>query len=113
MGFGDLNINIHGYRATLCDTLAKLFEETYPDILNELAKIPPLAADDERKFKIHANVCFDGTNAPVKSDKGASRLPVANWLRGTVCLVAVQVCTKIFFFIKLSFRFFSLLGSLH
>ena len=24
MGFGDLNVNVHGYRATLCDTLAKL-----------------------------------------------------------------------------------------
>ena len=91
LSFGDLNVNVHGFRATLYDTIAKLLEETYPDILKELEKNPGALADQERKMVAHIKVCFDGTNAPLRSDKGASRLSVANWLRCTVCLVAVQV----------------------
>ena len=45
----------------------------YYDIIN----------DPEKKIKVYAKVCFDGTSAPLKSSKGASRLPVSNWLSGT------------------------------
>ena len=91
MSFGDLNVNVHGYRASLFNTISKLFEETFPEIDQEVKKNPAALADVDRKFKLFVKVAFDGTSAPVKSDKGASRLSVANWLRGTLCLVAVQV----------------------
>ena len=91
MSFGDLNTNVHGYRASLINTISKLFEETFPAIYQELKENPAALADIDRKFKLFVKVAFDGTSAPIKPEKGASRLSVANWLRGTLCLVAVQV----------------------
>ena len=96
LSFGDLNPNIHGFRATLCDSVAKQFEELYPDIAKALVNNEVANEDNARKFKLFTKVAFDGTSAPVKSDKGASRLPVSNWLRGTLCLVAVQVSLTTF-----------------
>ena len=52
----------------------------YYDIIN----------DPDKKIKVYAKVCFDGTSAPLKSSKGASRLPVSNWLRGTVGIVGCR-----------------------
>ena len=89
--FGDININVHGYRASLYDTVCKLFQEAYPDILEKMTSNQVACDDNDRKFKLFVKVAFDGTDAPVKSDKGASRLSVSNWLRGTLCLVAAQV----------------------
>ena len=71
--YGDLNINVHGCRATLHDTVAKLFEEKYPEIEEEIKKSPEygaIVADQDRKVKLFVKVCFDGTSAPVKSSKG-------------------------------------------
>jgi hypothetical protein len=36
MTFGYLNINVHGFRATLCDTATKMFEDRYEDIYQGL-----------------------------------------------------------------------------
>ena len=42
-------------------------------------------------IKVYAKVGFDGTDAPLRSDKGSSRIPVTNWFRGTICIVAAKV----------------------
>ena len=96
MSFGDLNINVHGYRATLTDSVAKLFEEIYPEVAVELQKNTTAAEDPERRMKLFVKVAFDGTSAPVKSEKASSRVPPGSWLRGTLCLVTVQVNKKYF-----------------
>ena len=102
MSFGDLNPNIHGFRASLHDSICKLFEEHFPEIHKEVEKRPAVLADSQRVFKAFCKVGFDGTSAPVKSDKGSTRLSVSNWLRGTLCLVAVQVVIT---FDKICFNF--------
>ena len=84
MSFGDLNINVHGYRSKLKDTIAKLFEEVYPEVAAGLNKVPEALDDPNKKIKLFAKVSFDGTSAPRKSEKGSSRVPVGNWLRGTL-----------------------------
>lgn len=91
MSFGDLNVNVRGFRASLTDTICKALEESYVDIAEGLMKNETAFQDNERELKAFFKVALDGTNAPVKSEKGATRLAVCNWLRGTVCLVAVQV----------------------
>ena len=91
MSFGDLNINVHGYRSKLKDTIAKLFEEVYPEVAAGLNKVPEALDDPNKKIKLFAKVSFDGTSAPLKSEKGSSRVPVGNWLRGTLCIVQAQV----------------------
>ena len=100
MSFGDVNVNIHGFRTSLYDTISKLFEELYIDISEGCAKFPAALADANRHMKLFIKVGFDGTDAPTKSDKGSSRLHVSNWLRGTLCLIAVQVklykCWEVF-----------------
>ena len=94
MTFGDLNINVHGCRSTLHTTIAKLVEEKYPDIEAEIMKNPDskdILSDINRKITVFAKVCFDGTSAPVTSSKGASRLSVNSWLRGTVGIVGIEI----------------------
>ena len=91
--YGDLNINVQGCRATLHDTICKLLEEKYPEIeehLKESKVYDSFYSDHERKMTVYAKVCFDGTSAAVKSAKGDSRLPISNWLRGTVGIVGVD-----------------------
>ena len=51
-------------------------------------------ADVNRRMKLFVKVCFDGTSAPVRSSKGSDRLPVNNWLRGTIGLVGVEITYK-------------------
>ena len=92
--YGDLNINVQGCRATLHDTIAKLFQEKYAEIEDQMKKTnvyDSFSRDPDRKVTIFAKVCFDGTSAAVKSAKGDSRLSVSNWLRGTVGIVAVEL----------------------
>ena len=92
--YGDLNINVHGFRSTLHDTIAKLYEEKYPDILEEIERSPDSSAilsDPERKMKLFIKVGFDGTSASVRSSKGDNRIPVSNWFRGTVGLVGLEI----------------------
>ena len=97
ISYGDLNINIQGCRATLHDTIAKLFEEKYPEIETDILHHPDcssILADANRIMKLFVKVCFDGTSAPVRSSRGSDRLPVNNWLRGTIGLVGVEVTYK-------------------
>lgn len=92
--YGDLNLNVQGCRATLHDTLAKLFEEKYQEIEADMIKnnvYESIYSDLDRKFKIYAKVCLDDTTAAVKSAKGASRLPISSWLRDTVGIVGVEI----------------------
>ena len=92
--YGDLNINIGGCRATLHDTIAKFIDEKYLEIEEEIKEHPDskdILSDKDRTMKVFAKVCFDGTSAPMKSLKGASRLPTSNWLRGTVGIVGVEI----------------------
>ena len=94
MSYGDLNINVHGCRSTLHNTIAKLVEEKYPDIESEILKHPDsteILSDKNRQITVFAKVCFDGTTAPVTSAKGASRLSVNSWLRGTVGIVGIEI----------------------
>ena len=92
--YGDLNINIGGCRATLHDTIAKFIDEKYQEIEEEIKDHPDskdILSDTDRTMKVYAKVCFDGTSAPMKSAKGASRLPTSNWLRGTIGIVGVEI----------------------
>ena len=92
--YGDLNINVGGYRSSLHDTIAKLYEEKYPEIFEEILASPDRDAvlnDPNRKLTLYVKICFDGTSASVRSCKGANRLPVSNWFRGTVGLVGLDI----------------------
>ena len=92
--YGDLNINVQGCRATLHDTIAKLFEEKYLEIeswMIEKKVYDSIQGDPDREVKVYVKVCLDGTTAAVKSAKGASRLPIPNWLRGTVGIVGAEI----------------------
>ena len=95
MSFGDLNVNVRGFRASLTDTVSKVLEESFVDIENELKKNEAAAADNDKELKAFFKVAMDGTNAPMRSEKGSTRVSVCNWFRGTVCLVAVQVLYNI------------------
>ena len=107
MSFGDLNVNFHGYRATLSDSIAKMFEEAYAEISLELEKNEAASEDPNRQLKLFTKVAFDGTSAPLKSEKGSSRVPPGSWLRGTVCLVAVQVTRSTFLTYEIEVYIFS------
>ena len=92
--YGDLNINVSGCRATLHDSIAKFMEEKYYEIEEEIKKHPDskdILSDANRQMKVFAKVCFDGTSAPMKSSKGASRMAATNWLRGTFGIVGVEI----------------------
>ena len=95
MSFGDLNVNVRGFRASLTDTVSKVLEESFVDIEHELKKNEAAAADNDKELKAFFKVALDGTNAPMRSEKGSTRVSVCSWLRGTVCLVAVQVLYNI------------------
>ena len=40
---------------------------------------------------VRTKLAFDGTKSAIRSDKDASRLEVPNWLRGTVCVLSVDI----------------------
>ena len=83
-----------GCRATLHDSIAKFMEEKYPEIEEEIKKhddSEAILSDVNKQMKVFVKVCFDGTSAPMKSSKGASRLAPSNWLRGTFGVVGVEI----------------------
>ena len=58
MSFGDLNINVHGFRASLHDSIDKLFEETYQDLNEAMEKKPAVLSDTDRVFELFVKVCL-------------------------------------------------------
>ena len=74
--------------------LQKKIEEKYHEIeslLIERKVYDSIQGDPDRNVKVYAKVCLDGITAAVKPAKGASRLHIPNWLRGTLGIVGFEV----------------------
>jgi hypothetical protein len=91
ISFEMLNPNIVGNRVSLVSSVCKEIQELYPDLVQLCADKYPDIDLSQRTLSVRTKLAFDGTKSSIKSDKKASRLEVPNWLRGTVCVLSVEI----------------------
>ena len=86
-----MNPNIEGNRVSLIDSVCKEVQDLYPDLKRLCSEKYPDMDLSKRTLVARTKLGFDGTSSTVKSDKAANRLEVPSWLRGTLCIISVDV----------------------
>ena len=91
LSFEMLNPNIEGNRVSLSSSVCKEIQELYPHLIQLCHDKYPDIDLSQRTLAVRTKLAFDGTKSNIRSDKNASRLEVPNWLRGTVCVLSVDI----------------------
>ena len=91
LSFEMLNPNIEGNRVKLADSICKEIQELYPHLLQLCHQNHPGLELSENTLLVRSKLAFDGTKSTLRSAKDASRLEIPNWLRGTVCVLSVEI----------------------